>query len=425
MDLLQSAPPDPTSPDATTASRVLVVSADGHVGPSVKGQLREYCEAKYLDDFDRFADEMEHFLDFTNAAHLEEPIKTLRYEHSLVPGLQDEAARRADMDADGIAADVLFHGGLNGQSIPFSTTGIIAWSDPRYNHLEAVGVHVYNRWLADFVANAPERHVGIAHIPISDPEACVREAEWAGTHGLRAINLPAPRNDFPMYNDPVWEPLWAACAAHGVTLNTHNGGGDLYPFQGTEAVALWLIESSWHSRRSVWVLTLSGVFERHPSLKFVATEQFADWAPETVADMDSAYFAGHNSRLRAALPKPPSEYFMSNCFIGASFMSPAEAQSGFANGLERNLLWGADYPHWEGTWPRTREAMRHTFAGLPEAPTRRCLGENAIDVFGLDRAALTAVAEKIGPTVEELAVPFTPPADMVRGFAFREHGKFS
>ncbi|MBV9661084.1 MAG: amidohydrolase [Acidimicrobiales bacterium] len=406
-------------------ARYCVVSADGHVGPSVKGQLRQYCEAKYLDDFDRFVDEMEGHLLYTDAAYLEEPIKSMRYEHSLVAGLQDEAARRADMDADGIAADVLFHGGLNGQSVPFSTTGLITWSNPAYNALEAVGVHIYNRWLADFVSNAPKRHVGVAHIPISDPDACVREVEWAASNGLKAVNLPAPRNDFPMYNSGVWEPLWAACEANGVVLTTHAGGGNLYPFEGVEAVALFLIESSWLSRRSVWVLILSGVFERHPKLKFLATEQYGDWAPNTLADMDSAYYATHTASLRAVLPKPPSEYFMSNCFIGASFMSPSEAREGIGNGLERNLLWGADYPHWEGTWPRTLPAMRHTFATLPVAPVRRYLGENAIDVFGLDRAELTKLASQIGPKVDDVAVEFEPPPEMVRGFAFRQHGKFS
>ena len=105
------------------------------------------------------------------------------YEASLVPGLQDSRARIADMDAAGVAAAVIFHGGLNGQSIPFSTTGLIAWGDTRYNHLEPAGVRIYNRWLADFVSEAPDRHIGIAHIPISDPEACVREVEWAAESG--------------------------------------------------------------------------------------------------------------------------------------------------------------------------------------------------------------------------------------------------
>src|SRR6516225_9267838 len=37
----------------------IVVSTDSHVGPSCKDQLRDYCESKYLGDFDRFVTEME------------------------------------------------------------------------------------------------------------------------------------------------------------------------------------------------------------------------------------------------------------------------------------------------------------------------------------------------------------------------------
>ena len=49
----------PTPQDDFAAShRYIVVSTDGHVGPSVKEQLRPYCEAAYLDDLDRFVEEM-------------------------------------------------------------------------------------------------------------------------------------------------------------------------------------------------------------------------------------------------------------------------------------------------------------------------------------------------------------------------------
>src|SRR5262245_38114098 len=176
---------------AAAAERYIVVSSDSHVGPSVKDQLRDYCEPKYLDDFDRFVAEMEgHGVlawrsseatkpgedeawslgkaraelgreqaeQFGKVAGIANPDQAdfrflqRSYEASLVPGLQDHSARLADMDRAGVAAAVIYHGGLNGQSIPFSTTGLIAWGDSRYNDLESVGVRVYNRWLADFVS---------------------------------------------------------------------------------------------------------------------------------------------------------------------------------------------------------------------------------------------------------------------------------
>ena len=44
---------------ASADDRYIVVSVDSHVGPSVKDQLREYCDPEHLEDFHRFVEEME------------------------------------------------------------------------------------------------------------------------------------------------------------------------------------------------------------------------------------------------------------------------------------------------------------------------------------------------------------------------------
>ncbi|MGV0814949.1 amidohydrolase family protein [Mycolicibacterium boenickei] len=430
----------------------IVVSTDSHVGPSLKNQLRQYCEPKYLDEFDEFVAEMEaHGMfslrsskagdegydenwsldqsqaeDFAKTAGIRNPDQmdlgflNRSYEHSFVPGLQDPAARLADMDEQGVAASVIYHGGLNGESIPFSTTGLISWGDSKYDRLEDLGVRIYNRWLADFVSTAPERSAGIAHIPISDPAACVREVKWAAEAGLRGINLPAPRNDIPMLNDPLWEPLWSICEETGMSLNTHGGGGEHYPYEGEGAQAMYMMETLFRTRRGVWVMILGGVFERHPKLKMVLTEQWMDWAPEVMDDMDGLYHSRTGEWVRAALSMPPSEYFKRNCFIGASFMSNWEAKLGVEKGLTDKVMWGDDYPHAEGTWPDTREAIRFTFNDIEPQDVRKYIGGNAIDVYGLDRTKLAEVAAKIGPTVDEVATPYEVPEDAVMGlYAFR------
>jgi predicted TIM-barrel fold metal-dependent hydrolase len=451
----------PAGSGSTPASdeRYIVVSADSHVGPSVTPQLRAYCEPGYLDDFDAFVTEMErHGLlswrsseagkagrdeswsmgksraelgkeqaqefgraaGIRNADQVDAGFLQRSYDASLVPGLQDPSARLADMDRAGVAAAVIYHGGLNGQSVPFSTTGLITWGHSRYNHLEPVGVRIYNRWLADFVSEAPERHVGIAHIPVSDLGACVREIEWAAGAGLKGINLPAPRADLPMLNDPAWEPVWAACEDTGLSLNTHGGGGEHYPFTGPGAQAMYMMETTWRTRRAVWVMILSGVLERHPGLKLVMTEQWMHWAGDVVADMDGLYTGPGGSALRAHLPRPPSEYFRGHCFIGASFLSNWEAKFGIEHDLVANTMWGDDYPHAEGTWPHTRDAMRFTFCDIEPRYTRRYLSDTAIEVYGLDRPKLEQVAAEIGPTVAELSTPCSVPEDEPVGlYAFR------
>ena len=59
-------------------------------------------------------------------------------------------------------------------------------------------------------------------------------------------------------------------------------------------------------RRAMWLMTFSGVFERHPKLKLVMTELPGTWWDLTISDMDGAYFNHRAGLLRETLPKKPS-----------------------------------------------------------------------------------------------------------------------
>ncbi len=75
------------------------------------------------------------------------------------------------------------------------------------------------------------------------------------------------------------------------------------------------------------------------------------------------------------------------------------------------IAFGRDYPHPEGTWPNTKDWLRDAFAGVPEKEIRMMLGENAVRFLGLDRVRLSALAEKIGPTIAEISNDRTPLTD--------------
>ena len=80
-------------------------------------------------------------------------------------------------------------------------------------------------------------------------------------------------------------------------------------------------------------------------------------------------------------------------------------------GLDR-ILWGNDYPHYEGCYPYSRENMRFAMAGLPENEVRMLLGENAAALYGFDLAALRPTAEDLGITPELVREPLDKiPAD--------------
>jgi predicted TIM-barrel fold metal-dependent hydrolase len=415
----------------TPDQKMLVVSCDGHVGPSVRNQLRPYCEAKYLAEFDEFSDELEQSrASETVDTDLEIPKEwsDSLIERAQFGGLQDPAARLRDMDADGIAAEVLYHGGANGESMPFSTFSLACWGTPKYNHLEGVGVRIYNRWLADYVSENPDRLLGIGHITVRDVGEAIEEVHRAKEAGLKGINLPAPRRDFVPYPDPQWDPLWAACEELELTLCTHGGGGDLEDrLLGASKNPIFLMEYPWMGRRGLWHLILSGVFHRFPSLKLALAEQFGDWVPATLVEMDSAYLSPHfSAALRAVMPEKPSEYFARNVFIGASFMSRAEAEIGFEHHFANNMMWGADYPHPEGTFPHSLVSLRKTMAGLPADVVQAYLSGTVSRAYNLNLGALYAVAEEVCPTFGEIMEPYASrPEGTATSFAYREFGHWA
>ncbi|MCF4167681.1 amidohydrolase, partial [Zavarzinia compransoris] len=65
-------------------------------------------------------------------------------------------------------------------------------------------------------------------------------------------------------------------------------------------------------------------------------------------------------------------------------------------GMDR-VIWGSDYPHPEGCWPKTAEKMELSLGGLPEADLEQIFWKSAAAVYDLDLPALNKIAERIGP----------------------------
>jgi predicted TIM-barrel fold metal-dependent hydrolase len=344
------------------------------------------------------------------------------------------------MDRDGVAAEVVFHGSQNDEMIPFQRSPFVPGSPTADSRaLLAIGRHAYNEWLADFCAASSGRHIGLAQVPMWDIDASTREVIWAHERGLRGVNFPSPSPFLPSFEDPVWEPFFAACAERGMVLTTHVGSTvDLEPrYVGAGAQSIRFVEQNWLGRRAMWLLTFTGAFDRHPDLKLVITELPGAWFASTVREMEATF---HNpitsATVQALLEHPPSYYAERNLFMGASYQSRQEACTAVEEGFERHLMWGSDYPHIEGTWryperddepPTTRLSLANTFHDLPEAAIRRMCGENAIDVYGLDPGPLEVIAARIGPDISELSA--APDLGQVPegyvGFGFRTRGAYS
>src|SRR3984893_10348882 len=226
---------------ANPAAPLILVSADTHIGPRLKEDLRDYCPKQYLEEYDQFVKEYEPQMDPATIRKMFVP-DDVEFEEISTPGEPftptnntaghyDVHARLSDMDRDGVAAEVIYHGSQNAQCFPFLTTdggtfNAMVFSPVGSKHeleLAAVGQQIYNRWLADQCSVEPERHAGLAHLPMWDISAAIAELERAGDAGLKGGNFPAPKLGIKPYDEPEWERFWATCAERGMALSTHAG----------------------------------------------------------------------------------------------------------------------------------------------------------------------------------------------------------
>jgi predicted TIM-barrel fold metal-dependent hydrolase len=381
--------------------RYAVISADCHAGGDI-GDYREYLDPQYRDEFDTWA------ASYVNPyADLAEPEAERNWNSD---------RRNTDLDREGIAGEVIFPNTVP----PFFPKGSLS-APPPANDVELeyrwAGLRAHNRWLADFCAVSPERRAGVGQILLGDLEQAVEGVHTIAKLGLRGgVLLPgvAPGTGVPPLYAEHWEPLWAACEEAGVVVNHHGGNAGPTPEdEWGSAFAIWVYETHWWAHRILWHLVFNGTLERHPDLLLVLTEQGSGWLAAALDSLDVAAarygrpdsainrFAGPTA---GALPRRPRDYWTRQCYVGASFMRPVECAERDRIGVDR-IMWGADYPHLEGTAPFTREALRHTFSDVDPADVAAMLGRNAAAVYGFDLDALAPLVERIGPTVAEVATP--------------------
>ena len=84
--------------------------------------------------------------------------------------------------------------------------------------------------------------------------------------------------------------------------------------------------------------------------------------------------------VRPKLKYLPSEYFKMNGF--ASFQEDkAGLDLAREHGLIDNFMWANDFPHHEGTWPHSAQAIERTMGALNDEERAKVLGGNAARVF--------------------------------------------
>ena len=377
----------------------LLITADTHAGGSHE-QYREYLDPKYRDRFDEWRG------GYKNPSQSHYGSKKMRN--------WDLEIRNNDQNSQGVVGEVVFPNTVP----PFFRESIVTSHPPKLENYELIlaGIRAHNRWLVDFCAEDPDRRAGIGLFLPHDFDEALKDIEFIANAGLRGgVLLPLIPPDChwlkPLF-DPAWDRVFAAIQDHDLVMNQHSGQGS--PDYGKSMVgqALWVTEVAWYCQAGFRHLIMGGAFEKFPKLKYILTESGCSWAPELLAQLDRIHMGMSRGAIgelnygdqQWVLSEPPSYYARQNCWYGASFPSKADLNGINEIGVDK-VLWGNDYPHYEGTFPYNLESLRLTFDDVPETLRRKLLGLNAAELYQFDVEKLMPLVEEFGPTPKQVNEP--------------------
>jgi len=371
-------------------ARVGIISVDGHV-KAPWAAYRQYLDPQWRESYDEWMKSAAARPDFCHPGFGQE--------------VQWDAKRRvADLESQGVVAEVVFPNGTPFATIPENAEAVRA------------GNVAYNRWLADACSQVPGRMFGQALVDFRNIDMAVQEIHAAKDRGFVGILMPPLNPELPgsrYFFDPALDPIWTACVETGLPISQHGGvGSPNYRPMGPAAFLVLATEHSFFSGRSLWQLILGGVFDRFPQLKVAYVETESWWLRPVLQVLDRRDKVGDEwaeSNILAAQKRPyrhlPSEYLHTNVFIGISpFMKEMADGEAFDDGQHRqiistrNAMIGADYPHPETALPWLRKTVLE-FAAVPKITgegARKVIYGNAAEVYGIDVTRLQSHMDRVG-----------------------------
>ncbi|MBV9092226.1 MAG: amidohydrolase [Mycobacteriaceae bacterium] len=245
----------------------------------------------------------------------------------------------------------------------------------------AVNDWLVERWLD---ADATGRLRGTIRVNPEDPRGAVAEIERLAAHP-KMVQVGIPLQSREPYGKPVFEPIWAAAAAHNLPVAVHINGGNGVDHPPTFAghahtypgyAAFMPLNSFVH----LATLIIEGVFGRHADLRFVFADGGYDILTPLMWRLDTFWVS-----MRDQTPwvdRYPSEYlrdhvrFCSSAFDGPTDDTHAARWLDFTDKTEL-LMYGSAYPHWSTTSPTAATA------GLSDVQREKVLSRNARELYGV------------------------------------------
>jgi predicted TIM-barrel fold metal-dependent hydrolase len=297
-------------------------------------------------------------------------------------GIREIPGRLEDMELEGIDAEICF-----------PSLGL--WLYCLDNaEAEAASARLYNDWNDSFLGGNPNRFVRCGMLPVLDFSNTLAELDYLASKGFTAAMLPAvtPPN-LPKYNDAQWDQVFAKGAQLGIVFVLHTGTGleTVIIERGPGAGIINYANQMTDAQQSVMYLVAGGVLDRNPGARVAFIESGASWLVALAERMDEVEEA-HANFVHPKLSRRCSAIIDDQ--VWASFQHDRSCIAAAAAGLPgaKNVMWGSDYPHAEGTFPISRRLTDELFEGLnvSEAVKRDVLGLNAARLFRIEPVVSTS-----------------------------------
>ena len=289
------------------------------------------------------------------------PVKSMKdeYKDLVTRAIRDSEKRVRDMDKVNVDIQAL---------------SIANHTAPPFLELDESISRASNDLIAELVRAYPDRFVGLATVPLQDPQAAAAELERAISQlGMKGVEIGTSVKGKNLDAPELW-PFYKMAQELSAFIFVHPTN-----VQGAERMPKYhlsnLIGNPSATSLAIASLIFGGVVESFPRLKFCFAHA-GGFAPYQRGRLEHGYEV--RSECKEKISKPPSEYFKLLYFDTITHYGPALTYLIKSVGSDHVLL-GSDYPADMADFNPVSSV--NSLKTISPAEKRRDLGENAIKLL--------------------------------------------
>ena len=293
------------------------------------------------------------------------------------PGCWQPKERVKDMEMNGVESSLCF------PNYPRFCGQI--FSEASDKELALACIKAYNDWMVDeWCGDSDGRLIPLIIVPLWDANLAADEIRRNAARGVRAVafsELPSWLG-LPSIHSGYWDPFFQACDETGTVISMHIGSGTKTLQTSADAPAsIGATMIFTNSAASMLDYLMSDVLKQFPNLKLLYAECQIGWIPYVLERADDIWRT-HLWSHKEAHPELPSTYYKDriySCFfkdeVGVLMLDRI--------GVDQ-VCFETDYPHQDGTWPKSKQVAEHLFGHLDPDTVYKLARGNAAKLLGLN-----------------------------------------